>query len=202
MASDYRGRIGMNDEHTTKGAPQERVESYWLVLHYTGNPPIRLDARLLDRVFVDDRDLLLEVDGNVLALRITGDEGAVYELAEQLAPYTRSAPITQQDVYEDARRRLARIADKDERMAPWLFFGSDPVRVSDEIVYIGEFACTLSDIERYARVGGELPLLNGRMQAGFVMLVVAARKRTDDVALLHRRITEYETRLKAGMSKE
>lgn len=39
----------MNDEHTTKRPPQERVESYWLVLHYADNPPIRLDARLLDR---------------------------------------------------------------------------------------------------------------------------------------------------------
>src|ERR1041385_8902520 len=151
----------MNDEHTTKRSPQERVESYWLVLDYIDNPPIRLDARLLDRVLVDDRDLVLEVDDTVIALRITGEEGTVYELAERLAPYTRSAPITQQDVYEDARRRLARIAETDERMAPRLFFGSDPVRVSDEIVYIGEFACTLSDAARYSRVGAALPLPNG-----------------------------------------
>jgi hypothetical protein len=192
----------MNDEHTTKRSPQERVESYWLVLDYTANPPIRLDARLLDRVLVDDRDLVLEVDDTVIALRITGEEGTVYELAERLAPYTRSAPITQQEVYEDARRRLARIAEKDERIAPRLFFGSDPVRVSDEIVYIGEFACTLSDAARYSRVGAALPLPNGAMQAGFVMLVVAARKRTDDAAMLSRRITEYETRLRAGISKE
>jgi hypothetical protein len=192
----------MNDEHMTKRSPQERVESYWLVLDYTDNPTIRLDARLLDRVLVDDRDLVLEVDNTVIALRITGEEGTVYELAERLAPYTRSAPITQQEVYEDARRRLARIAEKDERMAPRLFFGSDPVRVSDEIVYIGEFACTLSDAARYSRVGAALPLPNGAMQAGFVMLVVAARKRTDDAAMLSRRITEYETRLRAGISKE
>ena len=186
----------------TKRSPQERVESYWLVLDYTDNPTIRLDARLLDRVLVDDRDLVLEVDNTVIALRITGEEGTVYELAERLAPYTRSAPMTQQDVYEDAKRRLARIAAKDERMAPWLFFGSDPVRVSDEIVYIGEFACTLSDAVRYARVGAALPLPNGAMQAGFVMLVVAARKRTDDAAMLTRRIIEYETRLQAGISQE
>src|ERR1041384_307984 len=122
----------MNDEHTTKRSPQERVESYWLVLDYIDNPPIRLDARLLDRVLVDDRDLVLEVDDTVIALRITGEEGTVYELAERLAPYTRSAPITQQDVYEDARRRLAKIG-KDEQMRPLLFFGSDPVLVSDKI---------------------------------------------------------------------
>jgi hypothetical protein len=194
--------MGMSDEHTTGRAPKERVESCWLVLHYTNNPPIRLDARLLDRVLVDDRDLLLEVDGNVLALRITGEEGTAYDLAEQLAPYARSAPITQQDVYEDARRRLARVADKDERMAPWLFFGSDPVQVSNEIVYIGEFACTIFDAERYARVGGELPLPSGKIQAGLVMLVVAARKRTDDAALLSRRIAEYEARFKSGVSQE
>jgi hypothetical protein len=202
MASDYRGRISMNDGHTVKRAPQERVEGYWLVLHYTNNPPIRLDARSLDRVLADDRDLLLEVGRRVIALRITGERITAYELAEQLAPYARSAPITQQDVYEDARRRLARIADKDERMAPWLFFGSYPVRVSDEIIYIGEFACTIFDAERYARVGGELPLPNGRMQAGLVILVIAARKRTDDAALLSRRITEYEARFKPGISKE
>jgi hypothetical protein len=192
----------MDDEHTTKRPPQERVESYWLVLHYTNNAPIRLDARVLDRVFADDRELFLEVDDTTIAIRITGEQGTAYELAERLAPYTRSAPITQQDVYEDARRRLARIADRDERMAPWLFFGSDPVRVSDEVVYIGEFACTLSDAMRYAGVGAALPLPNGHMQAGFVLLVVSARKRKDDAAMLSRRITEYETRLKAGISKE
>jgi hypothetical protein len=192
----------MDDEHTTRRPAQERVESYWLVLHYTNNPPIRLDTRLLDRVFADDRGLLLEVDGDLVVVQITGEQGTAYELADRLAPYTRSAPIAHQDVYEDARRRLARIADRDERMAPWVFFGSDPVRVSDEVVYIGEFACTLSDALRYARVGAELPLPNGRLQAGLVWLIVAARKRTEDAAMLSRRITEYETRLKAGISKE
>ena len=191
----------MNDEHTTKRPPQERVESYWLMLHYADNPPIRLDARLLDRVFVLDRDLILEVDETVVALRIASKD-TIHELAEGLAAYTRSAPITQQDVYEDARRRLATIGEKDARMAPSLFYGNDPVLVSDEIVYVGEFACTLSDAKWYASLGAELPLSNGVMQAGLVMLVVAARKRTDDAAMLSRRVTEYETRFKAGMSKE
>src|ERR1041385_7454172 len=121
----------MDDEHTTTRPPQERVESYWLVLHYTNNPPIRLDTRLVDRVFADDRELVLDVDGTTLSLRITGEQGTAYELAEQLAPYTRSAPIANQDIYEDAKRQLAQIADRDVRMAPWLFFGSDAVRVSD-----------------------------------------------------------------------
>jgi hypothetical protein len=192
----------MNDEHTTNGKPQERVESYWLVLHYTDNPPIRFDARLLDRVFVNDRDLVLEVDETVVALRIIGEEGTAYKLAEALVPYTRSAPITRQDVYEDARQRLAGIGEKGERLAPSLFFGSDPVRVSDEIVYVGEFACTLSDTKRYASVGAALPISDGALQAGFVLLVVAARKRADDAAILFRRITEYETRLNAGISKK
>lgn len=193
----------MNDEHTTKDAPQERVEGYWLVLRNPGNPPIRLDARVLDRVFADDRELFLEVDDTIVALRITGEQATAYELAERLAPYTRSAPIAHQDVYEDAKRRLARIRDKDERMAPWLFCGGDAVLVSDKIVHIGKFACTLFDAERYARVGAALPLSNGQMRAGFVLLVVSARKRrNDDAALLSRRITEYETRLKSRVSKE
>ena len=191
----------MNNDHTTR-LSQERIESHWLVLDYADNPVIRFDARLLDRVFVNDQDLILEVDETVVALRIIGTEGSAYELAAALAPYTRSAPITQREVYEDAKRRLAGIGEEDERLASSLFFGSDPVRVSNEIVYVGEFACTLSDTERYASVGAALPIANGALQAGLVLLVIAARKRSDDAAILSRRITEYETRLQVAISKE
>src|SRR6185503_14040768 len=52
------------------------------------------------------RDLLLALGNLEVALHVADGAAAAKRLADQLAPYTREAPITRPEVYEDARRRL------------------------------------------------------------------------------------------------
>src|SRR5262245_29438401 len=133
------------------------VDGAWLVIAPPGNPIIRLDARLLDRVeligrsptgplvwsgvatagvalaalqFIPggpfaaaglaylaherfsearrrarSRDLLLALGDLEVALHVIDGPEAAKRICDELAPYTRDAPITRPEVYEDARRR-------------------------------------------------------------------------------------------------
>ena len=187
------------DQAPVSGRERERVEGCWLVLDYPDNPTIRLDARLLDRVLVADEDIVLTVDEVTVALRIADGANAARYISERLAPYTRSAPISQPDVYEDAKRRLeAAISQQNERLATTsraaLLFGDQVVSASDDILYVGDFACLISDVKSYASVSAALPLPGGAMQAALGLLIVAARQRRDDPSALAKRIAEYEAR--------
>lgn len=187
----------MDEERPIDGITKERVDGAWLALDYPENPTIRIDARLLDRILVDDDDVLLTIGETTVALTITRGVGGARDIAERLFPYTRSAPITQAEVYEDAKRRLEAANSRESyRAEPALFFGSEGVYASDEILYIGDFRCLISDVERYEALGAVIPLPNGGgMQAALAMLVVAARQRREDLTVLSRRIADYETRV-------
>ena len=52
------------------------------------------------------RDLLLALGDLEVALHVADGPEAAKGISEQLAPYTRDAPITRPEVYEDAKRRM------------------------------------------------------------------------------------------------
>ena len=171
---------------------REWVIGSWLNLSYATNPTIRLDASVLDRVLADDQDLILTSNDFTLALPITG--AVARDLAEAMAPYTRTAPIIRPEVYEVAKQRLEEIKGRGPNARPAaMFVANEPVIVSNEIVYVGSFHCRISDVARYSSVRAAIPLPNGWLQAGLVMLVVADRYRTQEYSgALALRIAEYE----------
>ncbi len=230
------------------------VAGYELVIAPQGNPAIRLDARLLDRIeligrsptsaavtsgaaavgatlgalsvvpggiFVvaglgyfaferlaearrraRNRDLLLALGDLEVALHVADGPEAAKRIADQLAPYTRSAPIGRPEVYEDARRRLqaslagdgGRAAKKEIDRA--LAVGSDTVAVSGGFLQIGQVGFRIDEVRDYALRGANLALPGGRfLQAAMGLLVVAAEERSragEDLAALSKRIGEYE----------
>lgn len=230
------------------------VDAPWLVIAPPGNPVIRLDARLLDRVELigrsptgpliwssmatagfaaaalsivpggvlacaglaylaherfsearrrqRSRDLLLALGDLEVALHVADGPEAAKNIADQLAPYTRDAPITRPEVYEDAKRRMrAQAEGKGEASAKReleqaLLVGSDVVFLRDDYLQVGQVAFRVSEVREYALRGANLPLTGGRLlQAAMGLLVVAAANRAaagEDVALLAKRIAEYE----------
>src|SRR5919106_1066420 len=52
------------------------------------------------------KELLLALGDLEVALHVADGPEAAKSIAEQLAPYTRDAPITRPEVYEDAKRRM------------------------------------------------------------------------------------------------
>jgi hypothetical protein len=232
------------------------VDAPWLVIAPPGNPIIRLDARLLDRVELigrsptaplvasgvatagvaaaalsilpggvfacaglaylaherfsearrrsRSRDLLLALGDLEVALHVADGPEAAKGISEQLAPYTRDAPITRPEVYEDAKRRMrAQAEGKGEASAKRelehaLLVGSDVVYLQGEHLKIGAagLAFRISEVREYALRGANLPLTGGRLlQAAMGLLVVAAEERAaqgEDVALLSKRIADYE----------
>jgi hypothetical protein len=231
------------------------VDGAWLVIAPPGNPIIRLDARLLDRVeligrsptgpliasgvataaaaaaalgFVipgtwfacaglaylaherfsearrrtRSRDLLLALGDLEVALHVADGPEAAKGVAEQLAPYTRDAPITRPEVYEDAKRRMrAQAEGKGEVSARReiehaLLVGADVVYLRGDYLQVGQVAFRISEVREYALRGANLPLTGGRLlQAAMGLLVVAAEERAasgEDVAVLSKRIADYE----------
>src|SRR5262245_18040889 len=230
------------------------VESPWLIIAPPGNPIIRMDARLLDRVELigrsptapliasglatagvaaaalsvvpggvfacaglaylaherfsearrrsRSRDLLLALGDLEVALHIADGPEAAKGIAEQLAPYTRDAPITRPEVYEDAKRRMrAQAEGKGEATARRelehaLLVGSDVVHLNGDYLQVGQIAFRVAEVREYALRGANLTLPAGRLlQAAMGLLVVAAQERAaagEDVAVLARRIADYE----------
>ena len=231
------------------------VDGYDLVIAPPGNPVIRLDARLLDRIELigrspsgalamsgaatvgvvaaalawipggvfacaglaylaherfsearrrtRSRDLLLALGDLEVALHVVDGPEAAKRIADQLAPYTREAPIGRVEVYEEAKRRLAAgaagkgqaIAQREVERA--LKVGGDEVRVEGEFLQVGKsVAFRISEVREYALRGANLPLPGGRLvQAAMGLLVVAAEERArqgEDLQALARRIAEYE----------
>ncbi len=232
------------------------VDGYDLVIAPPGNPVIRLDARLLDRIeligrspagaiflsaaatagvilgalhwiipggyftsaglaylaherFCEarrrtrSRDLLLALGDLEVALHVVDGPDAAKRVADQLAPYTREAPIGKVEVYEDAKRRLSAsahgrgqvVAQREVERA--LKVGGDEVRVEGEFLQVGKsVAFRISEVREYALRGANLPLPGGRLvQAAMGLLVVAAEDRArqgEDLEALAKRIAEYE----------
>ncbi len=231
------------------------VDGAWLVIAPPGNPIIKLDARLLDRVELigrsptaplvwsgvatagvaaaalswipgswfacaglaylaherfsearrrsRSRDLLLALGDLEVALHVADGPEAAKGISEQLAPYTRDAPITRPEVYEDAKRRMrAQAEGKGEASARRelenaLLVGADVVYLRGEYLQVGNVAFRISEVREYALRGANLPLTGGRLlQAAMGLLVVAAEERAgqgEDVAVLSKRIAEYES---------
>lgn len=225
-----------------------------LVIAPRGNPVIRLDARLLDRVELigrspvsaavtsgaaalgalagvlaiipgnvitglalgylayergaearrraHSRDLLLALGNLEVALHVVDGPDAAKRVADRLAPYTRSAPISRPEVYEDARRRLAAGAAGDgsraarRELAHALAVGDDAVHVTGGFLQIGTIGFRLDEVREAALRGANLALPGGRfVQAALGLLVVAADDRAtqgEDLTALSRRISAYE----------
>lgn len=232
------------------------VSGPFLIIAPPGNPAIRMDARLLDRVELigrspkgalaqagvaavgvvagaiigipggiftcagllylaherfsearrrhKSRDLLLALGDLEVALHVVDGAEAAKRIADQLTPYTREAPITRPEVYEDAKRRLE--AQIQGQAAPalrrelenGLLVGSDSVRVDGgEFLQVGTSArFRIDEVREYALRGANLPLPGGRLlQAAMGLLVVAAEERAkqgEDLEALSRRVSEYE----------
>ena len=230
------------------------VSGFELVIAPPGNPAIRLDARLLDRVELigrsptsaaltagaaavgatlgvlaivpgglivaaglgyfafergaearrraRNRDLLLALGDLEVALHVADGPEAAKRIADQLAPYTRSAPIARPEVYEDAKRRLSaglagdasRAARKEASRA--LAVGTDVVAVNGAYLQIGQIGFRIDEVRDYALRGANLALPGGRyVQAAMGLLVVAAEERSragEDLEALAKRIAEYE----------
>jgi len=231
------------------------VEAPWLIIAPPGNPIIRLDARLLDRVELigrsptaplvasgvaiagvaaagfsllpggvfacaglaylaherfsearrrsRSRDLLLALGDLEVALHVADGPEAAKGISEQLAPYTRDAPITRPEVYEDAKRRVrAQAEGKGDAAAKReiehaLLVGTDVVTMNGDMLKVGaDQAYRISEVREYALRGANLPLPGGRLlQAAMGLLVVAAEERAaagEDLAVLSKRISDYE----------
>ncbi|HEY4177392.1 MAG TPA: hypothetical protein VGM90_11185 [Kofleriaceae bacterium] len=231
------------------------VDDAWLVIAPPGNPIIRLDARLLDRVELigrsptgplvwsgiatagvaaaalslvpggvfacaglaylaherfsearrrqRSRDLLLALGDLEVALHVADGPDAAKKIAEQLAPYTRDAPITRPEVYEDAKRRMrAQAEGKGEAAArrdleSALLVGADVVYLHGDALHVGGSTFRVSEVREYALRGANLTLQGGRLlQAAMGLLVIAAAGRAaagEDVTLLSKRIADYES---------
>jgi hypothetical protein len=230
------------------------VDAPWLVIAPPGNPIIKLDARLLDRVELigrsptwplvtsgvatagvaaaalslvpggviacmglaylaherfsearrrtRSRDLLLALGDLEVALHVADGPEAAKGIADQLAPYTRDAPITRPEVYEDAKRRMrAQAEGRGEASARReiehaLLVGSDVVHLKADYLSVGDKSFRVSEVREYALRGANLPLAGGRLlQAAMGLLVVAAEERAgagEDIHLLSKRVADYE----------
>ena len=234
------------------------VQGPYLIIAPPGNPAIRLDARLLDRVELigrsptvallisglaaagavagllslvsipggiftcagmaylaherfsearrrsRSRDPLLALGDLEVALHVIDGPESAKRIADQLAPYTREAPITRPDVYEDALQRLqsqsqGRLeATLRRELDRGLVVGADVVQVNGDYLQVGSLASfPIEEVREYALRGANLPLPGGRLlQAAVGLLVVAAEERArngEDLEALARRISDYES---------
>jgi hypothetical protein len=147
------------------------------------------------------RDLLLALGNLEVALHVADGAEAAKRISDKLSPYTRSAPITRPEVYQDARRRLqAQAAGKNLDVArdaeKGLTVGDEAVRVSDGFLRVGSVSFRVEEVREYALRGANLPLPGGRLlQAAMGLLVVAADERArigEDLEALASRIAAYE----------
>lgn len=148
------------------------------------------------------RDLLLELGDLKVALHVADGLEAAKRIAEQLAPYTRTAAITRIDVYHDAKARLRAqaegIGDTAARreLERVLLVGNDGVSVKGDFLHVGAASFRVADVRDYAARGANLPLPGGQqLQAALGLLVVAAEARAaagEDLVTLAKRVADYE----------
>lgn len=148
------------------------------------------------------RDILLTLADLPVALHVDDEPEQVKRIVDQLAPYTRQAPITRPDVYEDARRRLEAQsrgrtdASVRREIEGSLTVGAETVHVAGDSLCIGATEFSIESVREYALRGANLPLPGNRsLQAALGLLVVAAEERAragEDVDTLASRIRAYE----------
>ena len=147
------------------------------------------------------RDLLLVLGSLEVALHVADGPQAAKRVADTLSQYSRSAPITRPEVYQDAKRRMReQIAGNNERSEresrSGLRVGEEMVVVAGDYLKVGEIRFRLDEVRDYAIRGGNLPLPGGRLlQAALGLLVVAADERArkgEDLKALSGRIAAYE----------
>jgi hypothetical protein len=147
------------------------------------------------------RDLLLALGNLEVALHVADGPDAAKRIADQLTPYTREAPITRPEVYEDARRRMtAQVEGKQlsvrRELERGLVVGDDAVSVAGGFLNVGAVSFRVDEVREYAVRGANLPLPGGRLlQAAMGLLVVAAEERArsgEDLEALAGRIKAYE----------
>jgi hypothetical protein len=173
------------------------AESCWLVLNYPKNPTIRLDARVLDRIVASDDEIVLEANDFGIALQVRSGVAAAASIATVLAPYTRSAPMTSPETYEDAKRRLQQAMNPTAE--PWptaLVVGDDVVTISRSTLWIGSISYPHQEIAERMASAGLMEVPGGWLNASVAMLVIAdLYRRPEDPEALRAMIQEYEARL-------
>lgn len=187
----------MEPESTVIGGATERADGSWLVLSSPGSLTVRIDVTIFDRLFVDDASLVFSLNTTTVRFGIERGARTAGELSEQLAPYTRVAPIAGRAQYVEAKRILSEVTG-DCAPRSVVFVEDVPVTASDDLVVVGDVAFRISEVEEYAVDGGVLPLPNGQMRAAVAMLAVAAERRSVDVAAMRKRLLEYEEKLEPG----
>ncbi len=170
------------------------VERGRLYLSYAQNPLISVNARFLDRVLATDESLALTVDGSSGVLSIPISQGSAIDLARDLAAFTRSAAIIDDETYEHTKRVLEASVSRHRYTGDFVVVGDASVRATDTLIYIGEFVCSIEDVETYAEAAASLPLPSGQLQAALAMLVITQWRRIEDADALRRRIEDYEAR--------
>ncbi|MCP4445279.1 MAG: hypothetical protein GY811_08045 [Myxococcales bacterium] len=147
------------------------------------------------------RDLLLVLGTLEVALHVADGPQAAKRIADTLSQYSRTAPITRPEVYQDAKRRMCEQEsgnpDRSEgESRVGLRVGDETVLVSGEYLEVGEIRFRIPEVRDYALRGGNLPLPGGRLlQAALGLLVVAADERArngEDLKILGERISAYE----------
>ena len=94
---------------------------------YPENPLICINARFLDRILAADDSLILSVDGTAAGLTIPQGEAAAIELARKLVPYTRSAPIADNETYEYTKTVLHTCSSGRRYTGDFIVVGSGPI---------------------------------------------------------------------------
>lgn len=147
------------------------------------------------------RDLLLVLGSLEVALHVADGPEAAKRIADTLAQYSRTAPITRPEVYQDAKKRMreqvaGKLANAEHESRVGLRVGEETVTVSGDNLKVGEVQFRIPEVREYAIRGGNLPLPGGRLlQAALGLLVVAADERArkgEDLVLLGKRIAAYE----------
>ncbi len=145
------------------------------------------------------RDLLLALGSLEVALHVADGPLAAKRIADSLSQYSRLAPITRPEVYQDAKRRLReQVSGKGEgsKARPGLRVGDEHVVVAGGYLEVGRVRFRIDEVREYALRGGNLPLPGGRLlQAALGLLVVAADERArsgEDLDALGKRIAAYE----------
>lgn len=180
-----------------------RSERYWLIITVPCRPALRLDVRFLDRILSDDNKLILAIEETTSVIVIDDDSDTARSLAALLAVYCRSATICRPEAYEDAKRRLELASrGRFDNGALALFVGSDDAFAYGDTFSIGQFKCYITDVAIYADANAELPVPTGSLDARLAMLVIAAKDRVEDIALLAERVAEYEKQLAGSPSRE
>ncbi len=147
------------------------------------------------------RDLLLVLGTLEVALHVADGPQAAKRIADTLAQYSRTAPITRPEVYQDAKRRMreqvsGKLENRQRDAGMGLRVGDEMVVVSGGFLNVGDTSFPVPVVREFAIRGGNLPLPDGRLlQAALGLLVVAAHERAkkgEDLTLLGERISAYE----------